>query len=133
MNFDYFYGRQAEQFAFYQIPKILITDDRFAMISTDAKLLYTQSLPVQHSYVFQKVLPVPYRYGQFLLCMSSDLSSCFPFLCRYNSCSNRILCKHGHNNPISIIADPYSAICVVLVHPLPNARLMVTSIFLLLV
>ena len=25
MEFDYFYGRGAEQFAFYQIPKILIT------------------------------------------------------------------------------------------------------------
>lgn len=44
MNFDYFYGRQAEQFAFYQIPKLLITDDRFAMISTDAKLLYSLML-----------------------------------------------------------------------------------------
>ena len=29
MKFDYFYGRQAEQFSFYQIPKILITDEKF--------------------------------------------------------------------------------------------------------
>ena len=40
MKFDYFYGRQAEQFSFYQIPKLLITDERFADISMDAKLLY---------------------------------------------------------------------------------------------
>lgn len=26
MDFNYFYGRGADQFAFYQIPKILITD-----------------------------------------------------------------------------------------------------------
>ena len=26
MDFDYFYGRGADQFAFYQIPEILITD-----------------------------------------------------------------------------------------------------------
>lgn len=44
MTFDYYYGRQAEQFAFYQIPKLLVTDDRFANISTDAKLLYSLML-----------------------------------------------------------------------------------------
>ena len=43
MAFDYFYGPQAEQFAFYRIPKVLFTDGRFGNISTDAKtcLLYT--------------------------------------------------------------------------------------------
>lgn len=44
MAFDYFYGRETEQFSFYQIPKILITDDMFAEISTDAKLLYSLML-----------------------------------------------------------------------------------------
>ena len=41
MGFDYFYGRGTEQYAFYQVPKILITDDQFADITTDAKLLYS--------------------------------------------------------------------------------------------
>lgn len=40
MQFDYFYGQQAEQFSFYRIPKILITDERFWNVSADAKLLY---------------------------------------------------------------------------------------------
>lgn len=40
MEFDYFYGQQAEQFSFYRIPKVLFTDDRFWNVSTDAKLLY---------------------------------------------------------------------------------------------
>ncbi len=40
MAFDYFYGQQAEQFAFYRIPKTLFSDKRFRGISTDAKLLY---------------------------------------------------------------------------------------------
>ena len=40
MAFDYFYGPQAEQFAFYRIPKVLFTDRRFGNISTDAKTLY---------------------------------------------------------------------------------------------
>lgn len=40
MGFDYFYGRGTEQFAFYQVPKMLITDDRFAGITMDSKFLY---------------------------------------------------------------------------------------------
>ena len=40
MQFDYFYGQQAEQYSFYRIPKLLITSDLFWNISADAKLLY---------------------------------------------------------------------------------------------
>ena len=40
MEFDYFYGQQAEQFSFYRVPKVLFTDERFWNVSTDAKLLY---------------------------------------------------------------------------------------------
>ena len=35
MGFDYFYGRGTEQYAFYQVPKILITDDQFQDITSD--------------------------------------------------------------------------------------------------
>ena len=40
MTFDYFYPDQAEQFAFFRIPKVLFRDQRFKPISTDAKVLY---------------------------------------------------------------------------------------------
>ena len=40
MQFDYFYGSQAEQFSFYRIPKLLFTDPQFKPLSTDAKVLY---------------------------------------------------------------------------------------------
>ena len=40
MTFDYFYPEQAEQFAFFRIPKVLFRDQRFKPISTDAKVLY---------------------------------------------------------------------------------------------
>ena len=39
-KFDYFYGSQAEQFSFFRLPKILIRDERFKKISSDAKILY---------------------------------------------------------------------------------------------
>ena len=38
--FDYYYGREAEQFSFYRIPKMLIKDQRFSGLSSDAKILY---------------------------------------------------------------------------------------------
>lgn len=38
--FDYHYGMEAEQYAFFRIPKVLITDPYFKAVSTDAKLLY---------------------------------------------------------------------------------------------
>ena len=40
MGFDYFYPEQAEQFAFFRIPKALFRDRQFKNISTDAKVLY---------------------------------------------------------------------------------------------
>ena len=40
MQFDYFYGNEAEQFTFYRIPKILITSPHFKKTSDSAKLPY---------------------------------------------------------------------------------------------
>lgn len=37
---DYFYGSQADQFAFYRVPKVLFTDERYKNISPEAKTLY---------------------------------------------------------------------------------------------
>lgn len=42
--FDYHYGMEAEQYAFYRIPKILMGDPHFAMVSMEAKLLYGMML-----------------------------------------------------------------------------------------
>ena len=39
-RFDYHYGSEAEQYSFYRVPKILIVEDRFKNLSTDAKLLF---------------------------------------------------------------------------------------------
>ena len=40
MNFPYYHGCEAEQYAFYRIPKLLVTSERFRQLSTDAKVLY---------------------------------------------------------------------------------------------
>ena len=40
MVFDYFYGKEADAYSFYRIPKILFIDERFKVLSVDAKVLY---------------------------------------------------------------------------------------------
>ena len=40
IKFNYYYGNEAEQFSFYRVPRILIKDERFKGLTSDAKLLY---------------------------------------------------------------------------------------------
>lgn len=40
MAFDYFTPGEAEQYAFYRVPKLLITGEQFRTLSMEAKLLY---------------------------------------------------------------------------------------------
>ena len=40
MDFDYFYNRDTERFSFYMLPKILVTEDLYKNLSSDAKILY---------------------------------------------------------------------------------------------
>ena len=40
MNFDYYYGSQSENFAFYRIPRAIVTGAAFRRLSMEAKLLY---------------------------------------------------------------------------------------------
>ena len=40
MEFNYLYGKQAEQFSFVNIPKALIKEEAFSNVSLEAKMLY---------------------------------------------------------------------------------------------
>ncbi len=40
IQLSYFYGKEAEQFSFYRIPKLLFTEEHFKSISVEAKVLY---------------------------------------------------------------------------------------------
>lgn len=59
LKLDYFYGIEADQFTFYRIPRILVKDDRFRNLSSDAKLLYglfldRMSLSIRNGWVDEK-------------------------------------------------------------------------------
>lgn len=41
MNFNYYYGAQAEQFNFIRIPRVMITENTFSDLSLQAKILYS--------------------------------------------------------------------------------------------
>ena len=40
LDLAYFYGSEAEQYSFYRIPKVLLTDKRYKGITMEAKVLY---------------------------------------------------------------------------------------------
>ena len=40
LNLNYYYGNEADQYSFYRIPKILLTDRRYKGVSLEAKVLY---------------------------------------------------------------------------------------------
>lgn len=40
MVFNYYYGTEAEQFSFIRIPKVMLTEERFAPLSLASKILY---------------------------------------------------------------------------------------------
>ena len=57
-KFEYFYGTQAQQYAFYMLPQVLFTEEKFRVLSTDAKVLYSlllarASLSQRNSETFQ--------------------------------------------------------------------------------
>lgn len=40
IKLSYFYGREADQYSFYRIPKLLFTEEYFKKITVEAKVLY---------------------------------------------------------------------------------------------
>lgn len=40
MAFEYYYGKQADQYNFIKVPKLLVHDEAFTELSVDAKMLY---------------------------------------------------------------------------------------------
>ena len=40
LNLDYYYGSEADQYSFYRIPKVLLTDPHYQSVSIEAKVLY---------------------------------------------------------------------------------------------
>ena len=41
MEFDYYYGSQADQFSFIRIPRMLLTEDTFSSLTLQSKMLYS--------------------------------------------------------------------------------------------
>ena len=40
IKFDYFYGKKANLYSFYRVPKLLFTEPMFKELSCEAKILY---------------------------------------------------------------------------------------------
>lgn len=44
LQLDYYYGIEAEQFSFYRVPRLLIKDERFKKLSSDATMANTSAV-----------------------------------------------------------------------------------------
>jgi hypothetical protein len=53
IQFDYYYGIEAEQFSFYRVPRLLIKDERFKGLSSDAKLLSSDTYSLSDTQHFR--------------------------------------------------------------------------------
>ena len=60
---DYFYGKEADQFSFFTVPKILFTDDKYKGLPCEAKmpdaryqkLSANRSQPVKRAGTYEKL------------------------------------------------------------------------------
>ncbi len=53
MAFEYYYGKQADQYSFIKVPKLLVHDKAFIGLSVDAKMLYGL-LFRQNEFIYEK-------------------------------------------------------------------------------
>ena len=67
ISFDYYYGKEADQFTFFRIPKILFTDKVFKKLSVDAKVLYGILLDRMNLSMKNKWLDEKIEYLSFIL------------------------------------------------------------------
>ena len=59
MKLNYFYRKEADKFSFFRIPRLLFTDDEYADLSVEAKVLYgllldAMSLSAKNKWIDEK-------------------------------------------------------------------------------
>ena len=81
IKFDYYYGKEAESFSFFRIPKLLFTDPIFTKLSSDAKVLYgilldRMSLSMKNKWMDEanKVYNKDYEYSFINIQKQGDVS-----------------------------------------------------------
>lgn len=76
MNFEYYYGTQADQFSFIRIPRILLLDEAFSALSLSAKVLYSVRIAGEYypaGFVKGKLLKLNYSHIEYVLeCMDKN-------------------------------------------------------------
>ena len=111
---DYFTGRDAIEYAFYRIPKALITEPVYRSVSIDAKLLYGLLLDRMDLSVMKGWLDELGRVYLFYKIEAIQVDLC---CCKEKAC--KLLCElenagliekkhHGQGNPSRIYVKHFS-------------------------
>ena len=93
MNYqlDYFYGKEADQFTFFRIPKLLFTDSRFSKVSIEAKVLYgllldRMSLSVKNGWVDEENrVYIYFKVSDAMECMDICKEKCIKLFAELDS------------------------------------------------
>ena len=83
MNFEYYYGTQADQFSFIRIPRILLLDEAFSALSLSAKVLYSVLLDRMGLSMKNKWLPTLEKCehkNSFINILLNKFRFVFPFI-----------------------------------------------------
>ncbi|MDO4301983.1 MAG: replication initiator protein A [Clostridia bacterium] len=117
LNFDYFYGIEADQFTFYRIPKELFTNTYFKGLSAEAKILYglmldRMSLSRKSNWLDnENRVYIIFRNEEVktqLCCGNDKASKLFAELEKYNLISRK---KRGQGHPSLIfVKNIYSSV-----------------------
>lgn len=91
LNFDFYYGKDAEQFSFYRIPKLLFTDNRFSKVSIEAKVLYgllldRMSLSIKNGWVDdENRVYIYFKVSDAMECMNICKEKCIKLFAELDS------------------------------------------------
>ena len=119
IHFEYFYGNEAEQFAFYRIPKALFKEECFKMLSTDAKLLYglmldRASLSVKNGWIDESNRAfIYYKYESIMEDLGCGREKCSKVIAELDSVKGVGLIerkKQGQGNPDKIYVKNFAIV-----------------------
>jgi hypothetical protein len=119
IHFEYFYGNEAEQFAFYRIPKALFKEECFKMLSTDAKLLYglmldRASLSVKNGWIDESNRAfIYYKYESIMEDLGCGREKCSKVIAELDSVKGVGLIerkKQGQGNPDKIYVKNFATV-----------------------
>ena len=114
----YFTVSESEQFAFYKVPKVLFTDEKYKTVSTDAKMLYGLLLDRMYLSVKNGWVDKQGRVYQFFTVKQAQELLHFGHekICTFHDVTEQtreIAARSGIRNGIAVVYSHHTTCCVI--------------------